>query len=243
MLIRSRFRGPAPLHHVLLAGVEETGITVQTLHPERFDEGKIISQTPLPGFRHQCSTVPELLERVSQEGAAMLVSCITTGAFVPPLQEVRQLLPGAKVPAASSAPKITPQDRHLDWHSWTAERILRSHLVIGPLWNEITPENPLKLARKRVIWTSGFKVSDEKTSAGPGIGRPFVKDAGSTEALVYIETCDRQILEATQITIDGCQTNDPISSFKQAGLFCSATRKHVIDKDLICNQLCLLELA
>lgn len=208
---------------------------MQTLHPDRFDEGKIISQTPLPGFRHECSTVPELLERVSQEGAAMLVSCITAGAFVPPLQEVRQLLPGAKVPAACNAPKITPQDRHLDWHSWTAERILRSHLVIGPLWNEITLESPLKSARKRLIWTSGFKVSDGKRWTGPGIGRPFVTDAGSPEALVYIETCDHQTLEASQITIDGCKTNDPISSLKQAGLFYSGTKIHDIDEYLVCH--------
>ena len=205
---------------------------MQTLHPERFDEGKVISQTPLPGFRHESSTVPALLERVSQEGAAMLVDCITTGAFVPPLREVRQLLPGAKVPAASNAPKITPQDRRLDWHSWTAERILRSHLVIGPLWNEITRESPLKSARKRLIWTSGFKVSDGKCRIGPGIGRPFVKDAGSP---VYIETCDHQTLEASQITIDGCKTNDPISSFKKARLFYSGTKKHATDEYLICD--------
>lgn len=39
-----KYRGAAPIQHTILAGDDETGVTVQELHPEKFDAGRILNQ-------------------------------------------------------------------------------------------------------------------------------------------------------------------------------------------------------
>lgn len=41
-----RYRGAAPLHAALLNNDEYTGVSVQTLHPTKFDQGYVLYQTP-----------------------------------------------------------------------------------------------------------------------------------------------------------------------------------------------------
>lgn len=110
-------------------------MTVQTLHPEHFDQGTILAQTPYPGFEHGCSTVPELVTLMSSKGAEMLVQVITNRLFLQPIKSPDTFQDHRVTATARAAPKITTQDKFIDWNTWTAEVIIRRHLIIGPLWS------------------------------------------------------------------------------------------------------------
>lgn len=80
-------RGPAPIHHALLAERSHTGITIQTLSPHAFDEGVPLLQTPRPGIPipPEC-TLAHLHDLLAPEGAKMLVEALRMGLHVPPYQ-------------------------------------------------------------------------------------------------------------------------------------------------------------
>lgn len=131
------FRGPAPLHHTLLAGETHTGVTLQTLHPERFDHGAILAQTPplkIPDGP-QC-TYKELLDFVIPKAAEILVQGIRKRLFISDPNRPPSIpsAPESDRPLRH-APKITTRDRHIEWAKWTTEDLLRRDRVLGRLWS------------------------------------------------------------------------------------------------------------
>lgn len=175
-------------------------MTVQTLHTKHFDQGTILAQTPYPGFEHGCKTVSELLALMSTKGAEMLVHCINN-----------------HLGTARAAPKITSQDKYIDWDTWTGEVIVRRHLAIGPLWSFV------KTARntRRLIWTSGFSVSEE---VAVGIDLPVGQlvvlgnDSFVDEQVAYIRTCDDQVLKVNTVKIEGGVELPPLQAAKKADM-------------------------
>ena len=129
------FRGPAPLHHTLLADRSRTGVTLQTLDPAQFDHGVILAQTPSPGLEvpEHC-TVPNLLDIVTPKAAQILVDGIRDGLFVRPLEDVGWRKPETEG-SLIHAGKIRPEDRHIDWANWTWAEISKRNRVVGPLWS------------------------------------------------------------------------------------------------------------
>ncbi|CAI6338644.1 unnamed protein product [Periconia digitata] len=82
-------RGPAPLHHTILRRRPFAGITVQTLHPQQFDGGTILAQSPQPGLGYdKKSTHEDLVAYLGPIGGDMLVDVLKNQAFVPPLEDV-----------------------------------------------------------------------------------------------------------------------------------------------------------
>ena len=212
------FRGAAPLHHTLLSGTEVTGVTLQTLHPSKFDHGIILAQTP--PFRHGTSNVPELERVLAPKGAELLVQGIKDGVFVNPPGEQDQSKASSEDDALLTAPKISRSDQHIDWNSWPAEKILRRHRVIGPLWNNLHPGGVPESNPKRLIWESGFR----KLSNCPESIKSLVSDAGLPIAVglkskinsVYIKTCDDQILQAYKLKVGGEPGRDFLSAARRA---------------------------
>ena len=161
----------------------------------------------------------------------MLLQCIKESAFVPPLERKGQVLQSDDPPSISDAPKIKPQDRHVDWSTWTANQITRAHKAIGPLWNTVYFKSENKFTAqtklKRVIWSSGFQEVDELSFSGIEPGVPFCRNDGTGTASAYVQTCDDKCLEVKQITIDGGQKSNPESSAKHAGAFCGKSLRHI----------------
>ncbi len=213
------FRGPAPLHHTLLAGRRRTGITLQTLHPQHFDHGTILAQTPYPGFEipepGNC-TVRQLLGLVAPKGADMLVQGIRDRLYVPPLKEVGWFHGREDAQNLRRAPKVTSEDRHVDWNSWTAEDVLRRNRVIGPLWNMATCRES-SAPEKRIIWDSGFKAT--AVTANPDLlpGVPFA-DGQSKEHNLLVGTCDGKILEIDNAKVEGEKSTRPWLAAGRAGM-------------------------
>jgi methionyl-tRNA formyltransferase len=146
------FRGPAPLHHTLLAGETHTGVTLQTLHPERFDHGAILAQTPRPGIQipPHC-TFHKLLDIVSPRASAMLIQGIRDRLFVPPIKDLTYQIQNLQQNSngVRHAPKINTKDRHINWATMTASEICRRDRVVGRLWSIYQPTGQ---AAKRIIF-------------------------------------------------------------------------------------------
>ena len=218
------FHGPAPLHHTLLSDCKHAGVTVQTLHPKHFDRGRILAQTDPPGWEHRCGTVPELLEQVAPAGADMLLSCIKNRLYlndndIP--EQVRDAQEAA-VAAARVAPKITPNDRFINWETWTAEEIMRRHRVIGPLWSSARFNDEEK-SGKRIIWSAGFDQTSNTPTVDVPIGQPVVIGTESSAQSVYVRTCDNRMLAIGEIKIEGGEQAKPIQAAKKAGMADNST--------------------
>ncbi|KAK4237428.1 Methionyl-tRNA formyltransferase [Achaetomium macrosporum] len=153
-------RGPAPIHHALLAERTHTGISIQTLSPKAFDEGTILLQTPAPGIPvpPQC-TPQQLHDLLAPEGARMLVEALRRGLHVPPYQPVREneVGPGSGKPALRHAPKITTADRQVRWAESEAGKAALQARVLGPLWSYVKTEEGVE---RRVILEDVEEVLD-----------------------------------------------------------------------------------
>ena len=189
---------------------------MQTLHPEYFDRGTILAQTPYPGFEHGCRTVPELLTLTAPKGAEMLVQSINTRLYLQSAKSSNSIQEDRGIVAARAAPKITSQDKFIDWNTWTAEVIIRRHLAIGPLWSFVKNSQ----SARRLIWTTGFTISDEiAIGTDIPIGRLVVfKGDCADEQVAYVRTCDNRILKVDRIKIEGGVETPPLRAAKKADM-------------------------
>ncbi|KAI9701559.1 MAG: Methionyl-tRNA formyltransferase [Candelina mexicana] len=161
------FRGPAPLHHTLLSDCKTTGITLQTLHPSKFDHGTILAQTAYPIPNPETCTVPQLLQYVAPKGAAMLVRGLRDRVFVPPYDEVERPEDTAQSldRPLRRASMIHPEDSHINWGRWPAEEIVRKNRVLGPLWSEATFTTKDDLPTVKRIIFDGISLGRETTDS------------------------------------------------------------------------------
>ena len=196
-------RGPAPIVHTLLKQRSHTGVTLQTMHPTRFDHGTILAQTPSPGIAVPEDCTPdELLKVLGPLGADMLCNGIEQGLFVPTQENA-----GAGIPDPQQldhAPKITPEDRHIDWSTWTADGIILRDRVLGRLWDMETYKRCSAFTSKRVTFHGPWTKlrSREPPSGTPG--QPIiVTSEGSKEFKLGMRTCDEQIILPAAATVDG----------------------------------------
>lgn len=118
-----RWRGAAPLVHTLLAGDTESGISVITVAPKRFDTGKIVMQRAV--------TVPqgihlvEYTSMMAKLGANLLLQC---------LQDLPVLLSTAQDQGSEGvtrASKISPSMGAVHWAQHTAEYVDRLYRAVG----------------------------------------------------------------------------------------------------------------
>ena len=192
-------------------------MTVQTLHTKHFDQGTILAQTPYPGFEHGCNTVPELLALMSIKGAEMLVHCINNHLYLQSAKRLIGLQEDRITGTARAAPKITSQDKFIDWNTWTGEVIIRRHLAIGPLWSFVKNAGNAR----RLIWTSGFSVSEEAAvGTDVPVGQLVIlgNEGCVDEQVGYIRTCDDQVLKVNKIKIEGGVELSPLRAAKRADM-------------------------
>ena len=208
------FHGAAPLHHTLLEGCTETGVTLQTLHPHKMDHGQILAQTPFPGFSIPHSdkiTVPEFTELVAPIGGEMLVQGLRDALFVPPIVDLASS-PDHSRSMLRYAHKIMSKDRHVNWKEWTTGKILRRSRIVGPLWNCIVFSPTQK---RRVIWSSSFSETSQRFDLLPG-------EAALSSSLddnhLYVRATDGKTLKVEYVTLEGLTKRTARQSFVQANL-------------------------
>ncbi len=114
-----RWRGAAPIERAIMAGDDETGVTIMRMD-EGLDTGPIVLAETIPiGPR---TTAPELYDRMAERGAALVLDALdglASGRLAPRPQ------PGE---GATYAKKLRPDEGRLDWRRPAAvlERTVRA---------------------------------------------------------------------------------------------------------------------
>lgn len=120
-----KYSGSSPIQYALMDDEKTTGVTVQTLHPTKFDHGAIIEQSgPVDIAEHDNFKL--LLERLANIGAELLEDVIVNGKFIDPT-EIKSTYP------YSLASKISPQKYQVDWLKQTSRQIRRASDALGAL--------------------------------------------------------------------------------------------------------------
>lgn len=123
-------RGSAPIEHAILKQRQYTGVSVQTLHPTRFDEGVVLAQTPEPGTKiEDGETALQLNERLGDVGAGMLLDVLREGRFIEPLEPA-----GWYNGVTDYAPKITKQDAFVDFDAMSVPQVRAANRALGDVW-------------------------------------------------------------------------------------------------------------
>lgn len=126
-------RGPAPIEHAILKSRKSTGVSIQTLHPQHFDQGTILAQTPPPGIEIRSGMTAIALEtQLAKTGAQMLLDVLKTHKYVPPLEDVGWYA-GSDGPVGH-APKITKQQHFIDFAEKNMQEILAVQNALASSW-------------------------------------------------------------------------------------------------------------
>ena len=201
-------RGPAPLQHALLRRRSHTGVSLQTMHPTKFDHGVVLAQTPSPGLPIPDDATPQsLLETLGPLGAEMLVRGIQENLFIPPFNNASQA-PTTHQPV--HAPKITPSDREILWSSQPSSEILLRDRVLGRLWDgSIWARTNLDAGKwegKHQALRATFEGPWRVTSGIEGLepGTPFLAHKVSTGVdEIRFATCDGRAVVPGGMTQEG----------------------------------------
>ncbi|CCG84240.1 protein of unknown function [Taphrina deformans PYCC 5710] len=127
--ILPRYRGPAPLHHALLNNDHETGVSIQTIHPTKFDQGEVLMQSPpipLAGL-----TLDHLHGKTAMIGATMLRDLLYGG------YPANAPVPLKLTLEPSQAPKIDKSAMEVDWSTWPVAKLVRWSSVFDSLWTRL----------------------------------------------------------------------------------------------------------
>jgi len=108
-----RFRGPAPIHRVLMAGEEKTGVTIIRMD-EGMDTGPILLQKVTPILPED--TAGSLEDRLAVLGAEALVEALWL------VEKNEAVLVPQEHGLATYAPKLREEEGRLRW-AWEARRL------------------------------------------------------------------------------------------------------------------------
>ncbi|MBD2842423.1 methionyl-tRNA formyltransferase [Erythrobacter rubeus] len=164
--ILPRWRGAAPIHRAIMAGDEETGVTIMQMEAG-LDTGPMlhIVRTPI-----EDKTTGELTEELAELGASAMVEVLADlGGFAAQPQDERQ---------ATYAPKIDKAEARIDW-SRPASELVRYVHGLAPFpgaWFELEGERVklLKGESKTASGAPGTVLNDDLTIAcGSGAIQPL----------------------------------------------------------------------
>jgi methionyl-tRNA formyltransferase len=131
-----RYRGAAPIQRALLAGEQETGVTVIALS-EQVDAGDIIEQEAAPVGPDE--TAGELSQRLADAGARQVLDALTR------LGEGKAGRTPQDPGLVTRAPKITKAERNLDWRE-SAQQIHNRIRALSPEPGAVT-----NFRRRRIV--------------------------------------------------------------------------------------------
>jgi methionyl-tRNA formyltransferase len=205
--------GAAPIHQTIMKRRPFTGLTVQTLHPEKFDGGTILAQSPKPGI--ECSketNLAELTTLLADKGGDMLVKVLKTGAFVPPLKDVGWYAQSGG--PIEHAEKIEKKHWHIDFSKSTMDEITTIVRAGGVPWT--TLENNTRVLLHH-IWPTNY-TCPENVPTGiwhPDISHVFVNREATPKRSLMARAACGGIMQIKNVTIDGGKANGGYDRFKK----------------------------
>ena len=148
----------------------------------------------------------------------MLIKGLKDRVYVPPTEDVGSPEVEHSVQPLRLAPKITPDDRHIDWDTWTAEQILRTHRVLGALWNITQTFRRGQSCEKRIIWAEGFRKLQDPVHIFPDPGHPIITGLFSNSPSLLVRTCDGHALLVDQVKMESEAVADSWHAIKHSGM-------------------------
>jgi len=206
-------RGSSPIHQTLLLNRKHTGLTLQTLHPTKFDHGKILAQTPFPGIAvPEDATPTSLVKLLAPIGAQMLLQGLRNRVFAPPVTTIPALtraelqeLTGGTGPAV--AKKMTTEDRKINWSIIKASDIQTRLRVFGSLWDDETFSRATgSTEQKRIVFTRLDPITpstEPNIPAGTPPGFAIMGEAPDGSHRPIMLTADGECLVAIEFTLEG----------------------------------------
>jgi methionyl-tRNA formyltransferase len=137
-----RYRGAAPIQRAILAGEEQTGVTIIILS-EQVDAGDIVAQETVSVGEDE--TAGELSPRLADVGARLIIDALTL------LENGRATRIAQDSARATRAPKITKAERDIDWRQ-PARQIHNRIRALSPEPGAVTSfrQKRMVLLRSRV---------------------------------------------------------------------------------------------
>ncbi len=137
-----KYRGAAPIQRALLAGEQETGVTVIVLS-EQVDAGDIIEQEAVPVGPDE--TAGELSQRLADAGARLMLDALARFGKGTPARTPQD------PKLATRAPKIAKSERNIDWRD-TAQGIHNRIRALSPEPGAVTGfrQRRIVLLRSRI---------------------------------------------------------------------------------------------
>jgi methionyl-tRNA formyltransferase len=120
-----KYRGPAPIHHTILNGDTETGISIIELDPKEFDAGRILKQSKFSIENHQSIVFRELHDQLAIQGGFELADTVE---HLKEYQSQSVLQDPSRV---SHAKKISKEMSIIDWNSHSSLQLDRMHRALG----------------------------------------------------------------------------------------------------------------
>ncbi|SMR60798.1 unnamed protein product [Zymoseptoria tritici ST99CH_1E4] len=214
------FRGPAPTQRALLEGRRETGVSLQTMHPERFDAGKVLDRRKVDVPEN--AGVGDMIGILGPLGAEMLGNYVSSNAFAGGVRGHEDVMQDEENPKSSYAAKLTKQDQHVDWTTWTAEQVVRYDRVLGNLWDMSTyrsclPDKANVKGDKRVTFQgpwSVFKPEKDVFVVYDEEGVVLCQNSYKERHLA-LETADGLLVSPASATIEGEKKGKALPSLVQ----------------------------
>lgn len=124
-----QFRGAAPLQWTILHGLKKTGVSLQTLHESKFDEGLVLDRVPVSIKNPETCTYVQLREQLGQVGAELLIKGIREARYM-----YHTSIPTSDMREESHAFKIKNRHISINPELHSAEQIVRMRRAFGKLW-------------------------------------------------------------------------------------------------------------
>lgn len=125
-----QFKGAAPIQWSILNGLNKTGVSLQTLHASKFDEGVVLDRIPVPVWDPSTCTFDQLRDQLGPVGAKLLVKCLQDKQYL--FQDSPMNEPDSE--HTSYAPKIKKQHSAIDPQLHGAGQIRRMQRALKSLW-------------------------------------------------------------------------------------------------------------
>jgi methionyl-tRNA formyltransferase len=162
-------RGPAPIEHAILRRRERTGVSIQTLHPQHFDQGTVLAQTPEPWTEIPQDIPSRALEnQLASAGAKMLVEVLQAQLHIAPYKDAGWYASSGG--PIDHAPKITKQDAYVDFGEKTVDDILAMQRALADTWCTLPSGDRLVLHKVAAADTLLWDAADQADAADQVVG-------------------------------------------------------------------------
>lgn len=135
-----RYRGASPLQYAIMNRDAFTGVSVQTLHPTKFDHGEVLWRSQPYSLEHKRVTLPELSHDLSLLGAQGLCEVIENhlAPVEGPTYDVK----------SSKAPVTNPKMCKIDFAASAAQNDAKGRALLKLFFEQKVEQKQLKRGKK-----------------------------------------------------------------------------------------------